>query len=138
MTQLRIILRNFAQPMKLYDASNGPLLGRVGGRGVKPLLFSMCSHQESNGFPTSSSTYSQQHLPQSHMLCPLLSFWNLYGWPNIDTFIQFYIWSEYFYIGKYPKFQKLFVMGQSKRFIEKKFLIWKAAQLIPLTMIHQN
>jgi hypothetical protein len=29
-------------------------------------------------------------------------------------------------------------MGQSKRFIEKKILIWKAAQLIPLTMIHQN
>ncbi len=53
------ILRNFAQPMKLHDASNGPLLGRVGDKGVKPLLLSMCSHQEHNGFTTSSSTCSQ-------------------------------------------------------------------------------
>ncbi len=46
------ILRNFAQPMKLHDASNGPLLGRMGGRGVKPLLFSMCSHQVLIVFPS--------------------------------------------------------------------------------------
>jgi len=47
------ILRNFAQPMKLHDASNGPLLGRVaGGQGVKHLLFSMCSHQVLIVFPS--------------------------------------------------------------------------------------
>jgi hypothetical protein len=46
------ILRNFAQPMKLHEASNGPLLGRAGGRGVKPLLFSMCSHQVLFVFPS--------------------------------------------------------------------------------------
>jgi hypothetical protein len=46
------ILRNYAQPMKLHDASNGPLLGRVGARGVKPLLFSRYSHQVLIVFPS--------------------------------------------------------------------------------------
>jgi hypothetical protein len=46
------ILRNFAQPIKLHDASNGPLLGRVGGRDVKPVLFSMRSDQVLIVFPS--------------------------------------------------------------------------------------
>ncbi len=48
-------------------------------------LFSICSCQVPNGFPTCSPkfsmlspTFSQQHLTLSHKLCPKLSSWNLY------------------------------------------------------------
>ncbi len=50
------------------------------------------------------------------MLGPTLSSWNLRKWP-ILRLIQFYVWSEYFYIGEPPKFQNLFMMSQSKRLV---------------------
>ncbi len=68
------ILGNFAQPMKLHDASNGPLLGRVGVRGVKPLLFSMYSHQVLIVFPSRTQWVPNIFLnifPNSTSLCPI-------------------------------------------------------------------
>ncbi len=45
-----------------------------------------------------SPTHSQLHLTQSHMFWPLLFYWNLYNWANIETHML-YVWSEYLYIG---------------------------------------
>jgi hypothetical protein len=32
------------------------------------------------------------------MFCPLLFYWNLYSWANIES-RMLYVWSEYLYIG---------------------------------------
>lgn len=50
------------------------------------------------------------------MLGPILSSWNLRKGP-ILRLIQFYVWSEYFFLGEPPKFQNLFMMSQSKRLV---------------------
>jgi len=105
------ILGNFAQPMKLHDASNGPLLGRVGGMGVKPLLFSMCSHQVLIVFLSRTQWVPNIFLNIFPIVPPFVPYalpivvllepiWLARNW----YFHFLYIWREYFYIVKYPKF----------------------------------
>ncbi len=120
------ILRNFAQPMKLHNASNWTLLGRVRGRGVKPLLFSMCSHQVLIVFPSRMRWVPHIFLnifpiaPPFCMLCPLLSSWNLYGWPNIDSFIFLTFGVNTSIMGSIQSFRSCFWWTNQRGSLRKK------------------
>jgi hypothetical protein len=128
--------RNFWQPIgESAHALKGPWFFWGAGWGERGRELGFCYSQRvplpssqlvPNMLPMFSMseppTCSKLHLTLSHMLCQnivFLKILKLYRWENIET----YIFYEYFYINKCPTFQKIYMMGQSKKFMEFLFFL---------------
>jgi hypothetical protein len=116
--------------------------GREGGRWdfVIPNVFPC---QFPNWFSTCSpcsQCLNPQHVPSCTSLCPICFAKTLYS-SKFGTYIGGqilrHIFCEYFYINECPMFQNFFMMGQSKKFIEKKSMNLHGPSLINIESLER-